>query len=106
MCDASHDERSNIPRGIWFCQNSITLPKMQVSTPSARKCAAAARPYGPAPIMATWAVRELFISIVSVLIHGFGRDAAQLGRRCGGRWRHTRRISRLRGSAGFENTLD
>ena len=54
MCDASHDERRNIPAGIWFSQNSITLPKMQVSTPTARKCAAAARPYGPAPMIATW----------------------------------------------------
>src|SRR6266545_886069 len=43
-----------MPFGMWRSQNSIGSPNTRVSTPAARRCAAAARPYGPAPTMATW----------------------------------------------------
>ena len=35
------------------CQNDIGSPKILTSTPARRRCAAAASPYGPAPMMAT-----------------------------------------------------
>jgi hypothetical protein len=38
---------------MWRIQNSIGVPKTRVSIFLARRCAAAASPYGPAPMMAT-----------------------------------------------------
>src|ERR1700691_3648508 len=46
-------ERSSRPDGMLFCQNDIGSPKIRTSTPARRRCAAAASPYGPAPMMAT-----------------------------------------------------
>jgi hypothetical protein len=45
-------ERSSIPSGM-VRQKDIGSPKMRVSTPVPRSCAAAASPYGPAPRIAT-----------------------------------------------------
>jgi hypothetical protein len=45
-------DRSNMPFGI-VRQNAIGSPKTRTSTPARRRCAAAERPYGPAPITAT-----------------------------------------------------
>jgi len=42
-----------MPRGMFRFQNSIGSPKIRVSTFLARRCAAAASPYGPAPMIAT-----------------------------------------------------
>jgi hypothetical protein len=53
MCDASLMERSSIFPGMRSRQNSIVRPKTRVSTPAARRCAAAASPYGPAPTTTT-----------------------------------------------------
>src|SRR4029077_11873427 len=46
-------ERSRRPAGMLFCQNDMGSPKILTSTPARRRCAAAASPYGPAPMMAT-----------------------------------------------------
>src|SRR5712692_5560284 len=64
MCDASQADRNSMPRGIWFFQKAIGLPNTRGSTPAARKWAATARPYGPAPIIATeQAVIPLLVSL-------------------------------------------
>src|SRR5262245_24020492 len=43
-----------MPAGMWFCQKSIARPNKVTFTLANCKCAAAARPYGPAPMTATW----------------------------------------------------
>ena len=45
-------DRSSMPAGM-PCQNDIGSPKMCVVTPARRRCAAAASPCGPAPMIAT-----------------------------------------------------
>jgi hypothetical protein len=61
MLDARGEERSSIPTGIWSRQKAIGSPNTIGSRPPWRRCAAAARPCGPAPTMATG------LSIVEVL---------------------------------------
>ncbi len=64
MCEASQADRKSMPRGIWSFQKAIGLPKTRGLTPAARKWAATARPYGPAPIIATeLAVIPLLVSL-------------------------------------------
>src|SRR5215475_8701002 len=60
MSLATYGERSSIPRGIWRSQNDIASPNETTSSSGAfeRSCVAAARPYGPAPRMATSQVLE------------------------------------------------
>ena len=36
ILDASHEERSNIPAGMCFCQNSMGRPNTRVSKPAER----------------------------------------------------------------------
>src|SRR5262245_27595291 len=62
MCEASHGERSHMPAGMWFCQKSIARPNTATLTLANRRCAAADRPYGPAPMTATW--QSLLESII------------------------------------------
>src|SRR5207302_311843 len=53
MLQAAYGERNNILLGI-PCQKDIGSPKIRVSSPPrARRWAAVARPYGPAPTIAT-----------------------------------------------------
>ena len=64
ICDAPQFDRKHIPAGICFSQNAIGCPNTIVSTPAARRYAAAESPYGPAPITTTSQPEELDLTLI------------------------------------------
>ena len=54
MLDATRGDLSSMPLGIRSDQNAIGSPNTFTPSPASWRYAAADKPYGPAPMTATW----------------------------------------------------
>ena len=60
MLEASHGERTSMPRGICRSQKLMVCPNTRGSTPRTSRCDATDRPYGPAPMTAISSMTAMF----------------------------------------------
>src|SRR5688500_6860025 len=68
MLDERRVDLRSIPTGMFRSQNAIGSPNTIVSTPTGRRWAAAASPYGPAPMTAASAPKVPIPSLLLITL--------------------------------------